>query len=90
MKWSRTVLALVLAMTSNACFLLKTDERVDVLIAATDLTADKQITDRDITIIAVPVSTITQDVPRKKSQVLGHTTKMPIPKGGVILLSELK
>ena len=37
MKCSRTVLALVLASTSTACVLLKTDERIDVVVAATDL-----------------------------------------------------
>lgn len=90
MKWSRTFLTLVLALFSNACFLLKTDERVDVVIAATDLNAGKQITDGDITITAMPVSTVTPDMPRKSSQVVGHTTKVPVHKGALILLSELK
>lgn len=90
MRWSCTVLALALAFAANSCFLLKTDERVDVVIAATDLAAGKQITDRDVTITAMPVSSITQDVPRKSSQVVGHTTKEPIHKGALILLSELK
>ena len=84
------VLALMLALFSSACFLLKTDERVDVVIAATDLGAGKQITDRDITITAMPVSSVTQNMPRKSSQVVGHTTKVPIHKGALILLSELK
>jgi flagella basal body P-ring formation protein FlgA len=90
MKRRRMVLTLVLALFSNSCFLLKTDERVDVVIAATDLGAGNQITDRDITIVAMPVSAVTQDMPRKSSQVVGHTTKVPIHKGALILLSELK
>lgn len=90
MRWSRAVLALVLTSASNACFLLKTDERVDVVTAATDLAAGKQISDQDTTISAVSVSSITQDVPRKSTQVVGHKAKVAIPKGALILLSELK
>ena len=90
MKWSRTLLTLVLASTSTACVLLKTDERVDVVVAATDLTAGRTITDKDITITSMPVSTVTPDVPRKSSQVVGHTTKVPISKGQLIHLSEVK
>ena len=90
MRWSCAVLALLLAIVLNSCLLLKTDERVDAVIAATDLSAGKQIADHDITITAVPVSSITQDVPRRSSQVVGHTTKVAIPKGAPILLSELK
>ena len=90
MKSSGTVLTLVLAFASPACVLLKTDERVDVVVAATDLGTGKKITDKDITITSIPVSTITRDMPRKSSQVVGHTTKVPITKGARILLSELK
>jgi flagella basal body P-ring formation protein FlgA len=89
MKCSRTVLALVLALASPACFLLKTDERIDVVVAATDLGAGRKLTDNDITITSIPVSTITRDMPRKSSQVVGHTTKVPIAKGKLILLSEV-
>jgi Flp pilus assembly protein CpaB len=52
MKWSRTVLTLVLALASTAYVLLKTDERIDVVVAATDLGAGRKITDKDITITA--------------------------------------
>ena len=90
MKWSRTVLTLVLALASTACVLLKTDERIDVVVAATELGAGMKITDKDITITSIPVSAITRDVPRKSSQVVGHTTKVPISKGELILLSEVK
>lgn len=90
MRWACAVLAFVIVLGSTGCFLLKTDERVEVMIATADLAAGKQITDQDITITAVPVSSITQDVPRKSSQVVGHTTKVVIPKGALILLSELK
>lgn len=90
MKRSPIVLALTLALASTSCFLLKTDERVDVVVAATDLSAGKTITDKDITITSIPVSAMTQDMPRKSAQVVGHTTKVPISKGGMILLSELK
>ena len=90
MKVSRTLLTLVLAFASNACFLLKTDERIDVVVAATDLGAGKTITDKDITITSIPVSEFTRDMPRKSSQVVGHVTSVPISKGKQILLSEMK
>jgi flagella basal body P-ring formation protein FlgA len=90
MKWSRRVLTLVLAFASTACVLLKTDERIDVVVAATDLGAGRKITDRNITITSMPVSARTRDMPRKSSQVVGHTTKVPIAKGELILLSEVK
>lgn len=90
MKYSRTVLTLVLAFASSGCILLKTDERIDVVVAATDLGAGTRITDKDITITSIPVSAITPDVPRKSSQVVGHTTKVRISKGKLILLSEVK
>lgn len=90
MRWSRTVLTLVLVFSSSACVLLKTDERIDVVVAATDLAAGRKITDKDITIIGMPVSRLTQDMPRKSSQVVGYTTKVPIPKGELILLSKVK
>jgi len=90
MKSSRTVLTLVLASASTACVLLKTDERIDVVVATTDLGAGRKITDKDITITSIPVSAITRDMPRKSSQVVGHTTKAPISKGEQILLSEVK
>ena len=90
MKWSRTVLTLVLAFSSTACVLLKTDERVDVVVAATDLDAGRKITDKDITITGMPVSRLTRDMPRKNSQVVGYTTKVPISKGEMILLSKVK
>jgi Flp pilus assembly protein CpaB len=92
MKCSRAVLALVLvlAFASAACVLLKTDERIDVVIAATDLGAGRKITDKDITITGIPVSKITRDMPRKSSQVVGHTTQVPISKGELILLSKVK
>ena len=78
MKWSRTLLTLVLASTST------------VVVAATDLNAGRTITDKDITITSMPVSTMTPDMPRKSSQVVGHTTKVPISKGQLIHLSEVK
>jgi Flp pilus assembly protein CpaB len=90
MKWSRTVLTLVLAFNSTACVLLKTDERIDVVVAATDLGAGRKITDKDITITGMPVSRLTRDMPRKSSQVVGYTTKVPISKGEPILLSKVK
>jgi Flp pilus assembly protein CpaB len=90
MKWSRTILTLVLACSCTACVLLKTDERIDVVVAATDLGAGRKITDKDITIIGMPVSRLTGDMPRKSSQVVGYTTRVPIPKGEMILLSKVK
>ena len=89
MKCSRTVLTLVLAFSSTSCVLLKTDERIDVVVAATDLGAGRKITDRDITITSIPVSAITRDMPRKSSDVIGHTTRVPISKGEQILLSKV-
>lgn len=91
MNCSRTVLTLVLALAvaSAACVLLKTDERIDVVVAAADLGAGRKITDKDITITSIPVSTITPDMPRKSSQVVGHTTRVAISKGQQILLSEV-
>jgi flagella basal body P-ring formation protein FlgA len=90
MKCSRTVMTLVLALASTACVLLKTDERIDVVVAAADLAAGRKITDSDITITSIKVSAIRGDMPRKSSQVVGHTTKVPISKRQLILLSELK
>jgi flagella basal body P-ring formation protein FlgA len=90
MKWSRTVLAFVLAFSSSACVLLKTDERIDVVVAATDLSAGRKITDKDITIVGMPVSRLTRDMPRKSSQVVGYTTKVAISRGELILLSKVK
>jgi flagella basal body P-ring formation protein FlgA len=90
MKWSRTVLTLVLASASTACILLKTDERIDVVVAATDLGAGTKITDKDITITSMRVSALTRDIPRKRSQVVGYTTKVTISKGELILLSKVK
>ena len=87
---TRTVLTLLLAFVTTACVLLKTDERIDVVVAAADLGAGRKITEQDITIASIPVSTITKDMPRKSSQVVGHTTKVPISKGEQILLSNLK
>jgi flagella basal body P-ring formation protein FlgA len=84
------VLTLLLVCASTSCFLLKTDEQVDVVVAATDLSAGRTITDTDITITSIPVSKFTRDMPRKSSQVVGHTTKVPIPRGELILLSEMK
>ena len=90
MKCSPTVLILVLALASTSCVLLKTDERIDVVVAATDLGAGRKITDKDITIASMPVSRRTRDIPRKSSQVVGYTTKVPVSKGELILLSKLK
>ena len=90
MKWSRMLLTLVLAFNSTACVLLKTDERIDVMVAKTDLGAGRKIKDSDITITSMPVSRLTRDMPRKSSQVVGYTTKVPIPKGELILLSKVK
>jgi flagella basal body P-ring formation protein FlgA len=90
MKCSRMVLTLVLAFASPACVLLKTDEQIDVVAAATDLDAGRKVTDKDITISSIPVSKMTRDMPRKSSQVVGHTTQVPISKGELILLSKLK
>lgn len=90
MKSLPTVLTLLLVFVSTACFLLKTDERVDVVVAATDLASGRTITDQDITITSSPVSAVTRDMPRKTSEVVGHTTKVSIAKGQQILLSELK
>jgi hypothetical protein len=50
MKRSRTVLTLVLGFASTACVPLKTNERIDVVVAAADLGAGRKITDKDITI----------------------------------------
>lgn len=84
------VLTILLAFASVSCVLLKTDERLDIVVAATDLAAGRQITDRDITITSIPVSAITRDMPRKSSEVIGHTTRVPISKGEQILLSKVK
>ena len=83
------VITVLLASLSESCFLLKTDEQIDVVIAATDLAAGKKITEQDITITAIPVSRFTKDMPRKSSQVVGHTTKVSISRGQQILLSNL-
>ena len=85
-----TVLIALLTLATTGCFLLKTSERVDVVIAATDLVAGKQITEQDITITEISVSKITKDMPRKSSEVVGHTTKVPISRGQQILLSNLE
>jgi flagella basal body P-ring formation protein FlgA len=87
---TRTVLTLLLAFATTACVLLKTDERIDVVVAATDIGAGRKITEQDITITSIPVSAMTRDMPRKSSQVVGHTTRVPIFKGEQILLSNLK
>jgi len=84
------VITVLLAFVSASCFLLKTDERIDVVIAATDLAAGKKITEQDITITAIPVSGFTKDMPRKSSQVVGHTTKVSISRGQQILISNLE
>ena len=84
-----TALTVLLAFISTACVLLKTDERIDVVIAATDLPAGKKITEHDITITAIPVSAITKDMPRKTAQVVGHSTRVSISRGQQILLSNL-
>jgi flagella basal body P-ring formation protein FlgA len=85
-----TALTALLTFVSMSCFLLKTDERVEVIISATDIVARKQITEPDITIIEIPVSAITKDMPRKTSQVVGHITKVSISRGKQILLSNLE
>ena len=85
-----TPLMVVLVSISTSCFLRKTSERVDVVIAATDIVAGKQIKERDITITEFPVSAVTKDMPRKSSQVVGHTTKVSISRGQQILLSNLE
>ena len=85
-----TVLTVLVAFVSTSCILRKTSERVDVVIAATDIASGKQVTEHDITITEIPVSTITKDMPRKSSQVVGHTTKMSISRGQQILLSKLE
>ncbi len=90
MKYSRLALMLLLTLASTSCFLLKTDERIDVVVAATNLEAGRKITDNDITITSIPVSKMTPDMPRKSSQVVGRTTKLHIAKGEQILLSEMK
>lgn len=90
MKWSRTVLTLILAFACTACVLLKTDERIDVVVASADLSAGRKITDKDVTITSMQVSALTRDMPRKRSQVVGHTTTVPISKGELILLSKVK
>lgn len=83
------VLTVLLAFVATSCFLLKTDEQVDIIVAATNLAAGRQITDQDITITSIPVSAITRDMPRKSSEVIGHTTRVPISKGEQILLSKV-
>lgn len=88
MKWSRMLLTLLLAFNSTACVLLKTDERIDVMVAKTDLGGGRKITDSDITITSMPVSRLTQDMPRKSSQVVGYTTKVPISSSQVPALAK--
>ena len=90
MKRSLILLLLVLTFASTSCFLLKSDERVEVVIAATDLSAGTTITEKDITVSNIPVSKMTSDMPRKRSQVVGHATKVAISRGELILLSEMK
>ena len=80
---------MVLAFASTSCVLPKTEERIDVVVPATDLGAGRQITDYDITITSMPISKLTPDIPGKSSQVVGYTTKVPISKGELILLSKL-
>lgn len=81
---------LLLTCASLGCVLLKTDERIDVVVAATELDAGRKITDKDITITSIPVSRMTPDMPRKSSQVVGRTTKVRISKGEQMLISEMK
>ena len=78
---TRTVLTLLLAFVTTSCVLLKTDERIDVVVAATDIGAGRKITDKDIMIASIRVSAITRDIPRKSSEVVGHATKVGIAKG---------
>ena len=59
-----------------------------VVVAATDLGAGNKIMNKDITITSMPVSALTRDMPRKGSQVVGHTTKVPISKGELIFALE--
>jgi flagella basal body P-ring formation protein FlgA len=90
MKYSRLLLALLVTCTSIGCLLLKSDERIDVVVAATNLEAGTKLAEKDITINSIPVSKMTPDMPRKSSQVVGRTTKVRISKGEQVLLSEMK
>lgn len=90
MKYFRLLVALLLTCASIGCLLLKTDERIDVVVAATNLEAGTKITDKDITVSSIPVSKMTPDMPRKTSQVVGRTTKIHISRGEQVLLSEMK
>ena len=56
------------------------------MIAARDLPAGITIQEADIRIVMIPLSDLPPDTPRRRSDVFGHKTLVPIPKGKLISL----
>ena len=88
----RTVPALALALASTACSYPPPPENptVDVMVARTKLNPGTKIEEKHLKTIRIPLKDLPAGAPRKRSQVLGHTTKVRISEGELILLSEVK
>lgn len=87
-------LALVLLLCASlsgcsGCYSAPRPNLTEVMIAARDLPAGITIQRGDIKIVGIPSSDLPPHAPRKKSEVFGHNTLVPIPKGAVILSEEV-
>jgi flagella basal body P-ring formation protein FlgA len=82
--------AILLLMTSTlfACYSQPRTSR-DAMVATHDLRTGALIGESDVRIIAVSLTLITPDIPRRRSHVLGHKTTRPIREGQFIHLSEV-
>lgn len=63
---------------------------VDVIVAAHDLLVGTTLDEQDIQIIKVGPSDLPPGAPRRRSEVLGHRTVVPIGRGQFILPSQLQ
>ena len=59
------------------------------MVATHDLRTGVLVEETDVRIVAVSPTLITPDIPRKRSEVLGHKTIRPVQEGQLIHLSEV-
>ena len=71
----------------SACYSAPSTNGAEVIVASRDLPPGITVQEADIKIIKIPWSDLPPHTPRRKSDVLGHKTLVPIAKGEFILSS---
>ena len=89
--WVMQSLRFVIVLTTVSLFGCMTGKDASNGMAAThDLPAGTVVQSTDVVIVEISRTQISPDIPRRRSDVVGHRTRHPIPQGKLILLSELQ